>query len=95
MWFVAEPRQDLVRDEDDRVATCRTRTGCRTLVGNWYVWLRFVVCRERGNVAVLAGKLKELSIWTGTDRICVVVNFVRSTLFGDRLGNLRSFCACQ
>ncbi len=46
-----------------------------------------------GDITVLAGALTEPPIGPGTDRVHVVIDFIRATVSGMRLGNLRTSCA--
>jgi hypothetical protein len=83
----------LVIDEDNRVATGGTCVRCCTF-RNWYVNFGLVVCGEWGDITVFAGELKEPSIWSGTDCVRVVINFVGTAVSGRvRLKNLRTSCA--
>ncbi len=88
---IAKP-QNLVSNEDYRVAIGRARVRCCTFC-NWNIRFRLVVCGECGDGAVLTGELKEPPIWPDTDRVCVVIDFIGAAVSGMGLGNLRAACA--
>ncbi len=70
--FFSEP-QNLVSNEDYRVAIGRTRVRCCTLC-NWNLRFRLVVGGEWEDITILTGELKKTPIRTGTDGIGVVMD---------------------